>query len=371
MNRGLLFLIGCTIAMVEAFGGSGQEPADCSKGCVEVIPEFVERCDTQDDLIVVKKTTSDLIDICPAGCPKRSVSVVKPAQCSKAVGGMRMKPQSSGEGDTETVETLSLGSTFKAYNPVSEAECPSGYRTFQDGIDNGCLEQLPVLANTVLDNGYYPLAEIFRDDVKAATSDDSDGKSFYVEFETSTGTKVTISFAITSVRILSGQKLLIDGVDADGFSYVVACDVLNCVVGSTDPFLSTAPLDSFSASPSAIGRRLMSYLFGEAKVIDHAEFPPLGCYQDASDRALKNHLNLGKNWSPAECCSRAKTAGYKFCGTQWYGECWAGNEGYDKHGTGTGCLTPCITSPTEKCGGSYYLSVYSTGSTVGTESVNK
>lgn len=352
-----LLLIGFSV-VVDAFGGSAQQsPPDCSR-CIEILPQFIERCNDNNALMTIKKKPTEFD--CAVDCPKRTVTVPQ-AQCTQAAGGFRVKPdKSSDSSEGTTVETLTI-SDFAAMYPVAPAECASGYMTFSRTTTEVCLDEVPPMANLLLTNGFHPFSVLSRNDVRSAASTDAGGKSFFLEWETSSFTTVTVSFTVTDVRVMENNRLLVNGVDAEGLSYLVACEVSNCAAGSTDPFLAIASLDSYSVSETR--RRLISFFFGEAKLLSK-EFTPLGCYQDASDRALPNHLNLGSNWSPDECCNRAKLAGYKFCATQWYGECWAGNEGYDKHGTGDGCLTACINSPKEKCGGSFYLSVYATGTKV-------
>lgn len=351
----VILLVGLSV-VVDAFGGSAQQSPDCSQ-CIEILPQFVERCNDDNALITIKKKPTQFD--CAVDCPKRTVTVPR-AQCTQAAAGFRVVGGSSEDTDT-TVETLTI-SDFSAMYPIAPTECASGYMTFSRTTTEVCMEEVPPMANLLVTNGFHPFSLLSRNDVRSAATTDAGGKSFFLQWETSSFTTVTVSFTVTDVRVMDNGQLLLNGVDAEGLSYLVACETSNCAAGSTDPFLAISSLDSYSVGDTR--RRLISFFFGEPKIIDPKEFTPLGCYQDASDRALPNHLNLGSNWSPDECCNRAKLAGFKFCATQWYGECWAGNEGYDKHGTGDGCLTACINSPKEKCGGSFYLSVYATGTKV-------
>ena len=56
----------------------------------------------------------------------------------------------------------------------------------------------------------------------------------------------------------------------------------------------------------------------------------LGCFRDASNpRALP--VRKGSNGSSIKQCL-ASCAGYNYVGRQYHGECWCGNEGYDKYG---------------------------------------
>ena len=59
----------------------------------------------------------------------------------------------------------------------------------------------------------------------------------------------------------------------------------------------------------------------------------LGCFKDAGDRALPVRKSSG---TIAQCV--ANCSGFRYIGRQWTGECWCGNEGYDKHGISVGSL---------------------------------
>jgi hypothetical protein len=57
----------------------------------------------------------------------------------------------------------------------------------------------------------------------------------------------------------------------------------------------------------------------------------LGCFKDSvPDRAL-NHT-IGKKISLGSCVKECSDKGYLYAGRQYYGECYCGNDGYDKHG---------------------------------------
>ncbi len=65
----------------------------------------------------------------------------------------------------------------------------------------------------------------------------------------------------------------------------------------------------------------------------------VGCYNDASVRAIPNNLP-GTFTSVAQCQAAALAAGYNTCGLQDGNECWAGtNSPYSAYGQVSGCAT--------------------------------
>lgn len=87
----------------------------------------------------------------------------------------------------------------------------------------------------------------------------------------------------------------------------------------------------------------------------------LDCYSDAAPaRALPNGLRTVAK-SVNSCLDAATTAGYKYAGLEYGGECWAGNSlpssslpvGYGK------CFMPCVDSPLQWCGGPGTFDLYS------------
>ena len=86
----------------------------------------------------------------------------------------------------------------------------------------------------------------------------------------------------------------------------------------------------------------------------------LGCYTDSSTRALPVHLP-GTTNTIESCKQAAFSAGYKYAGLQYYGECFAGNAlGYVQVADSE-CNTACTASPSQICGGAWRNSIYSTG----------
>jgi hypothetical protein len=92
----------------------------------------------------------------------------------------------------------------------------------------------------------------------------------------------------------------------------------------------------------------------------------LGCFPDQGHpRAMDDFPGNGYNITTciAECFDR----GYEYCGLQWFGECWCGNEP-DRVGIAVGddeCNTECRIGGRGMCGGSWRNSVYLTTPNVG------
>jgi hypothetical protein len=86
----------------------------------------------------------------------------------------------------------------------------------------------------------------------------------------------------------------------------------------------------------------------------------MGCYNDWGDyRALPHMLHSDYNMNAAMCYNLALAGGFKFFGTQYATECWAGNDETQATWLGVStCNTPCKTPPNEMCGGSLVNSLY-------------
>jgi len=85
----------------------------------------------------------------------------------------------------------------------------------------------------------------------------------------------------------------------------------------------------------------------------------LGCWRDANDRAME--LSVGNGYGIYSCVGHCRGKGYAYAGVQWHDQCQCGNS-YNKHGqTGESeCNTACIVG-SGMCGGSWRISVYTTG----------
>lgn len=63
----------------------------------------------------------------------------------------------------------------------------------------------------------------------------------------------------------------------------------------------------------------------------------LGCYRDSEDRALP--VMKGRFNNTLETCTeKCHSANFAYAGLQWKGQCWCGNDEYDKHGEASGCI---------------------------------
>jgi hypothetical protein len=83
-----------------------------------------------------------------------------------------------------------------------------------------------------------------------------------------------------------------------------------------------------------------------------------GCYPDSATRALPNEL-IPSGATVESCVAAAKA--YAFAGVQYGGECWAGNSPGATTAAETSCNMPCTANTKEKCGGTWFNSVYAVG----------
>lgn len=90
----------------------------------------------------------------------------------------------------------------------------------------------------------------------------------------------------------------------------------------------------------------------------------MGCYQDSSTRALAfGYIRDTNSMTVDYCVNHCRNLGYPFAGVEYYYECFCGHT-YDLHNNGnprpeSECSTACRGDPTQICGGSWRLSVYS------------
>ncbi len=82
----------------------------------------------------------------------------------------------------------------------------------------------------------------------------------------------------------------------------------------------------------------------------------MGCYSDGPDRGLPHLGGVRDDMTPALCQSLC--GGYQYAGTQWYSECWCGNELRWNQIPQSSCNTPCKGDPGTMCGGGWANSVY-------------
>ncbi|XP_078579507.1 apolipoprotein(a)-like isoform X2 [Branchiostoma floridae x Branchiostoma japonicum] len=96
----------------------------------------------------------------------------------------------------------------------------------------------------------------------------------------------------------------------------------------------------------------------------------MGCYKDTKKRRLPKGPKISQEMTPDFCIEHCIDEGYAYAGTQYYEECWCGNE---RHFSRIGrqrndeqCNTPCQGNEEENCGGPWRLSVYKVGKKIKT-----
>jgi hypothetical protein len=91
-----------------------------------------------------------------------------------------------------------------------------------------------------------------------------------------------------------------------------------------------------------------------------------GCYTDAANRTMTGYMYSSRDgMSPTSCKTTCAGRGYAYSGTQNGGECYCSNElaGVTKQVPSVQCSVACTGNSAQKCGASWRLSVYKTGST--------
>nr|XP_054772054.1 uncharacterized protein LOC129280020 [Lytechinus pictus] len=94
----------------------------------------------------------------------------------------------------------------------------------------------------------------------------------------------------------------------------------------------------------------------------------LGCFVDVpGNRVLSGNMNMSQSMSISYCiqfCQESTTANYIYAGVEGGYECYCGeaSDNYTRHGVGvdSNCSFPCHGDPTESCGGSGYIAVFTT-----------
>lgn len=93
---------------------------------------------------------------------------------------------------------------------------------------------------------------------------------------------------------------------------------------------------------------------------------PLGCFKDQGDpagttgRDLSGHVVNAPDMSTARCLDECTRSGFAYAGTQFSTWCFCGNQ-YGQSGAAQNCDMACGGAPSEKCGGAWANSVYTTG----------
>ncbi|KAL4228623.1 hypothetical protein ACF0H5_011671 [Mactra antiquata] len=91
----------------------------------------------------------------------------------------------------------------------------------------------------------------------------------------------------------------------------------------------------------------------------------IGCFVDKVDRVLPGpRTDDLKNQTSVNCIKLCRSRNYAYAGTEYGQSCHCGND-YTKYGINpvaeSHCNMPCTGNNQEKCGGVWYISVYSTG----------
>lgn len=87
-----------------------------------------------------------------------------------------------------------------------------------------------------------------------------------------------------------------------------------------------------------------------------------GCFADSPDRALPVHIAGGRpDMTPALCVSMCAGAGHAYAGTQFFDNCFCGDELRYEQRPETECDTPCSGDANAWCGGAWRNSIVATG----------
>ncbi|KAK6524337.1 hypothetical protein TWF281_011245 [Arthrobotrys megalospora] len=105
------------------------------------------------------------------------------------------------------------------------------------------------------------------------------------------------------------------------------------------------------------GADSMAVYENTAYVVNTGDFEYDGCYtDDANNRAL-DHYAVNWDHMTNELCAQY-AAGFKYFGTEYYGECFWGNALEGSTPAASGCNTPCAGDNAQMCGGGNRLSLY-------------
>ncbi|XP_066273979.1 uncharacterized protein [Branchiostoma lanceolatum] len=87
-----------------------------------------------------------------------------------------------------------------------------------------------------------------------------------------------------------------------------------------------------------------------------------GCYVDTNTRKFPNAPDVSNQQSTARCVNHCRSKGFAYAGTQYSTECFCGTEQNFQNIGGTRpnseCNKACRGNPSEKCGGTWRMSVY-------------
>ncbi|WWD02288.1 hypothetical protein V865_000327 [Kwoniella europaea PYCC6329] len=96
-----------------------------------------------------------------------------------------------------------------------------------------------------------------------------------------------------------------------------------------------------------------------------------GCYQDSSSSRLMNSASTeSSSMTPSVCQAFCSSKGYSLAGVSYGKQCFCGNsvDQTKKQSSETGCSYACTGDASLKCGGFWYLNIYSSSGTISTTS---
>jgi hypothetical protein len=102
------------------------------------------------------------------------------------------------------------------------------------------------------------------------------------------------------------------------------------------------------------------YRVGRKREAPTGPVKKIGCYRDASSRAMTGLSKADTAMTNEMCNQICFDAGFKYAATEYSKECYC-DDVYDKHGEADNCETMCGGDDTQICGGSWAMTVYQVG----------
>ncbi|WVW85518.1 hypothetical protein I302_107556 [Kwoniella bestiolae CBS 10118] len=96
-----------------------------------------------------------------------------------------------------------------------------------------------------------------------------------------------------------------------------------------------------------------------------------GCYQDSSSSRLMNSASTeSSSMTPSVCQTFCSSKGYSLAGVSYGKQCFCGNsvDQTKKQSSESGCSYACTGDKNQKCGGFWYLNIYSSSGTISVSS---
>lgn len=136
------------------------------------------------------------------------------------------------------------------------------------------------------------------------------------------------------------------------------------MINSTTSLSATSmtTLSSTTAKPTSTSSTTTSSSSTSSTTISlPTGYTPLGCYTDSSVRTFPVLAYKNSSNTPSFCAKACTALNYPLSGTEYGNECWCGNTlastTLTSISTSTACTSPCAGDATQKCGGSFALSV--------------